>query len=87
VARRRRTLAAGVTPGVSGESGSEDGSGVGLVVVEVVVVVVVVVLDVVHGVHEVEPESGAGTTISIPVEKWSQAVKLTKCQPDLWAGE
>ena len=92
VARRRRTLAAGVTPGVSGESGSEDGSGVGLVVgdevvVVVVVAVVVAVLDVVHGVHEVEPESGAETTISNAVEKWSQTVKLTECQPDFWAGE
>jgi hypothetical protein len=48
---------------MSGESGSEDGSGVGLVVGDEVVVVVVV--DVGHGIHEVGPESGAGTTISM----------------------
>lgn len=71
-------MAFGVTLGVSGASGSEDGSGVGLVVDEVVsvvavvvvvvvvvVAVVVVVLDVVHGIHDVESESGAGTTISM----------------------
>ncbi len=66
-------MAFGVTLGISGASGSEDGSGVGLivdeeeevmVVVVVVVVAVVVLLDVVHGIHEVESESGAGTTIS-----------------------
>jgi hypothetical protein len=93
IARRRRTLAAGVTLGSSGKSGSEDGSGVELgvvvgsdvelvvvvgydvepVVVDVVVVVVavvvvavvVVVVDDGHATHELGPEIGAGTTISM----------------------
>lgn len=82
IARRRRTLAPGVILGSSGESGSEDGSGVvddvELVVVDVydaepvvvdevvvVVVVAVVVVDVGHATHELGPEIGAGTTISM----------------------
>jgi hypothetical protein len=88
MARRWRTLAAGVSLAAS-ESGSEDGSAVGLVVVDedeevgyvepvvgdeyedevvvvvVLVAVVVLVVDVGHATHELGPEIGAGTTISM----------------------
>jgi hypothetical protein len=78
MARRWRTLAAGVSLAAS-ESGSEDGSAVGLVVVDdevvvvvVLVAVVVLVVDVGHATHELGPEIGAGTTIRMRLKGGAQ---------------